>query len=309
MYFSTLDFSFVVPLSIFLFFVPSHSANMDSLPTRCRKKMKRVERRGTLDSQQNASNASIASLQAQSQQQTSHATSHPRNAHSFSLSQSSDRPIHRSDTLPTHQSHQLGPGGTHLSFSHSDRNRDREESVLRTALSHSSSKSLRAPPSPPTIAILADDTASGPTGRGGSTSRAQSRSNSRNGRRQSRPASHGLTPPIASDINGAGSPSKRSPFGSEHSNGGKKGSKRTSASPVRVEVEGEVMETDADADADAEVDAEVEAASGAAAEGAAGVDGDADADAEAELLEAVDAAEANSNGSSAGGTWLKSEDI
>ena len=46
--------------------------------------------------------------------------------------------------------------------------------------------------------------------------------------------------------------------------------------------------------------------------GEEGVDADAEAeaeDAEADLLEAVDAAEANSSNSSAGGSWMKSESL
>ncbi|KDR68174.1 hypothetical protein GALMADRAFT_1053011 [Galerina marginata CBS 339.88] len=275
---------------------------------RCRKKMKRVERRGTLENQQQQQ---IATLQAQQLQPRT--TSHAQ----LPLSQGSDRSIHRSDTVLTQQ--------TSFVSSRNDRERDKEDSLhplahirsshTSTPSSGSASKSHRQQPTPPQIAALReqhddDDDIDGdpeqlPTsnvGRGrAAVIKASSRSNSRNGRVRlgARP-----TPPVSEGVNGGRN--KRSPLAP--------GAIRGSISPHEDE-----MDADADADAEAEAEAEILGAVDASGD-ADEVDGDGDgdgdgegdlendADAEAELLEAVDAAEANSNSSSHGGerSW-KSE--
>ncbi|KII85313.1 hypothetical protein PLICRDRAFT_179039 [Plicaturopsis crispa FD-325 SS-3] len=66
---------------------------------RCRKKMKRVERRGTLD----GSMQQLIPGQMSSSQLISHVSRQPP-----------DRSIHRTDTMPVHHSPRIGPGGTQL---------------------------------------------------------------------------------------------------------------------------------------------------------------------------------------------------
>lgn len=296
--------------------------------------MKRVERRGTLESQQQQ----IANQSTQQHQLRS--TSHPN----LPPPQSSDRFIHRSDTVLTHQpSH--NPFSQSQSQSHSQSSRDRDtsssshtQSNIRSSLSNvnpSSSASASAaqasvphstkqssqqrphpPPSPPpSITALKegqDDVADdhdldqlpiSNVGRGGGGSGTPIRSSSRNPRvRGGSGPRH--TPPVtrSSDnvVNPDGTPNKKSPLAI---GGGVK-----SGSPMEVD------EMDADADADAEAEAELESEAeaeilGAVAatsrnrtdeEGGDDGDGEADADADAELLEAVDAAEANSSSSHGG---------
>ncbi|KAF8972018.1 hypothetical protein BDZ97DRAFT_1008045 [Flammula alnicola] len=285
---------------------------------RCRKKMKRVERRGTLENQQQLANLAIQQQQQQQQQQQHQprSTSHAQ----LPLSQGSDRSIHRTDTILTHQASH-GPASFRT-------DRDRDES-LHTASSQSQSQSqsqlrgnattasssittasstaakLRQQPTPPSIASLReqhDDDDNEPenahepddhdpeqiptsnVGRGGSSAvKSRSNSSSRNGR--ARPASG------AEGTNGVGGPAKRSPLAG--SGAGVRGS--GSGSPHN-EAPTDEMDADADADAEAEAEAEILGAVDAADEDGDG-DGEGDADAEAELFEAVDAAEANSSSS------------
>ena len=99
---------------------------------RCRKKMKRVERCGTLESQQQqAANQSGQQHQQHQPRSSSHAN--------IPLSQSSDRSIHRSDTILTHQpSHspsafsQPQPQPHPQSHSQSTRDRDASSSSSHT---------------------------------------------------------------------------------------------------------------------------------------------------------------------------------
>ncbi|KAF8815492.1 hypothetical protein BYT27DRAFT_7249155 [Phlegmacium glaucopus] len=305
---------------------------------RCRKKMKRVERRGTLENQQQQVASQSVQQQPQHQQRQ---PSHP----DMPLSQGSDRSIHRSDTILTHQpSH--GPATFSQSQPHSQSNRDRDasssshtQSNIRSSLSnlhpsssastshstkHGSSQRQQPPQSPPpSIAALKeprddDDERHDPdqlpisnVGRGGSgpTSRSSSRNARVRGGTGTRP-----TPPATRSSDNTptlnGTPTKRSPLGSSLAVAG---GGVESGSPTM-----EVDEMDADADADAEAEAEVESDAEAEILGAVaatsrdrtdgeeegGDDGDGegevDADADAELLEAVDAAEANSSSSHGG---------
>ncbi|PPQ74085.1 hypothetical protein CVT26_006487 [Gymnopilus dilepis] len=285
---------------------------------RCRKKMKRVERRGTLENQQQQQ---LAALQAQQR-----AASHSQ----LPLSETSDRNLHRSDTILTQT-------GSFVSSSNSTRDRNDLSSSSHVRSSHTSSsmhsaaspgKAHRQQPSPPHIAALRDDDEDEeddrgrgdrdrdpeqlPTsniGRGGSAVRvhgAGARSDSRNGRARSgaRPTPPGGDSHSLAGVNG-GSNTKRSPLGG---NGA-----RASISPRQAD--GDEIDADADADAEAEAEAEILGAVDAAGEaddvdgdGEGELDNDGDADAEAELLEAVDAAEANSSSSHGGErSWTKAE--
>lgn len=125
---------------------------------RCRKKMKRVERRGTIESQ-NQSHSHIGQQHNQSAAASL--------AHAHSMAAHGDR-VTRTDTMPVTVG--IGSGGTQLiahatqmpSFISKDR-RDRERiptSSLAPPPSHTprSGDSQREPPSPPAIATLqADD--------------------------------------------------------------------------------------------------------------------------------------------------------
>ena len=122
---------------------------------RCRKKMKRVERRGTLESQN------------QSQSHIAHGTAGSL-AHAHSMSAHGNR-VARTDTMPVAVG--IGSGGTQLlphatqmpSFISKDNRRDRERiptSSLAPSPSHHPSRSTdsqREPPSPPAIATLQTD--------------------------------------------------------------------------------------------------------------------------------------------------------
>ncbi|KIL63313.1 hypothetical protein M378DRAFT_12212 [Amanita muscaria Koide BX008] len=251
---------------------------------RCRKKMKRVERRGNLEAANSLNNVNAL----QQPQQTQPIP--PRNV----LQQTQSGTIHRTDTLintTTQQQQQ--------SYSHSDRardrdrdrdNRDRDESDARTALvaavsgsgtgggsnhhhsntsshrattsaavaalpsaTHSTTRQSHLPSPPPAIASINDELPTSNVGRGVTTrgqhsqhSRPQSR-NSRNERSAPAPA------PVASTVAGAPvttavpsvlTTSKCSPLASARD-----GSRGAS--------EGD-PDADADADADAEAEGEVE---------------------------------------------------
>ncbi|KAF9480750.1 hypothetical protein BDN70DRAFT_594437 [Pholiota conissans] len=244
---------------------------------RCRKKMKRVERRGTLDQQQHQL-ASAVVVQAQQHQPIPRSGSHSQ----LPLSQGSDRSIHRSDTLLTNQSpHGGGSFRDESSIqTSSGSSHARGPAVMLGAMPSPTPATKRQQPPPPSIAALRDDDDEddddndGPDiptsniGRGGSTSR----SGSRNGRVR----------PLDGGANGG---SKRSLLGVSRT--------AHSISPRDTDADG-------DADGDAEADAEILGAVDAAdLDG----DGEGDADAEAELLEAVDAAEANSSSSHGDRTW------
>ncbi|KAF8148910.1 hypothetical protein B0H34DRAFT_811799, partial [Crassisporium funariophilum] len=144
---------------------------------RCRKKMKRVERRGTLENQQQQ-----LAVQQQQHQPRSSAHAEPP------LSQGLERSIHRSDTILAHQASH-GPSGFAQSTSRSEREvATHLQSSMRTA--HSSPALKRHLSPPPSIAALDDDEQEhdpdqlpiSNIGRGapGLRSAGQSRSNSRN---------------------------------------------------------------------------------------------------------------------------------
>lgn len=257
-------------------------ARADGRAFRCRKKMKRVERRGTLEQQQLNANALVRA--------GSHVVVQPP----------PDRVLQRSDTLVSHSQGQ-GSNGSQMSF--------------RTVISNPGSKSGRAMSPPPAIASLRDDDDN--TGK-------TSRSSSRNGRPATAAAAATTTttttttatsrpqPPAQQHLS---VPGKRSPLASGSVSGD---GKDPSPGGGRADVDGET-----DADAEAEVDADAE---GDGDHEEYEIDDDDDAgpprqnnskgggrtaavrEADEELLEAVDAAEANSTGSHAGGRRYHDED-
>ncbi|KAI0655359.1 hypothetical protein C8Q70DRAFT_440635 [Cubamyces menziesii] len=294
---------------------------------RCRKKMKRVERRGTLDNQ---------AMAAQLHHQHPPAAVHPSSAAAAQAALANGRAstshssIRRSDTVHIHpssqsqsQSRSLGATSTHLlsssgssqnSYVRHDRERDRGHEYEHPASPHYSSSrtAQRTPPTPPYIATLPgsganDDDAAydeqAPRGAAAAVrgSRATSRERPHkasianiNGHRSgagssgsSRSASH--SPAMAATTN-------------NHNKGGAvasaRGSPRGSDGKSKSS---ELMDVDADADADGDGEGEGEGEGDMDAEAEA----DAEADAEAELLEAVDAAEANN---ATDEEWLKKED-
>ncbi|RPD68898.1 hypothetical protein L226DRAFT_312767 [Lentinus tigrinus ALCF2SS1-7] len=298
---------------------------------RCRKKMKRVERRGTLDSQ------NLAAQMHHHQPAAIHPSGAPQAAPG-SLSNgrlAGDRSIHRTDTIPIHPSQQqqqqqsqsrLGPGGTQIlssqqSYSrhdHHDRDRERDRDAhspyhqSQSSYSQSHSRSSQRGPTPPGIATLPGSSADGqeydqrpPRSRDSQQmQQMQQRAApagvnghpSRSGSGSSRSATH--SPPMRAAAGAAGKNGAGSGSGS--------GSPRGSKSSDLMDVDADGEEVDADADADAEAD-EVDADADADPEGEGEHDHDpeGDADADAELLEAVDAAEANA---ATDEEWLKKED-
>lgn len=273
--------------------------------------MKRVERRGTLDSQHlqgpvhntpTAVHPSAAAMQ--------HPPTNGRNSQHLSQ-QSSERSIHRSDTLPSSHissGRALGPSGTHIIQNNSYARHEREEPRTRPASPPSNAVPSRAgnrsrPPTPPYIATL-------PGGSGGLSANDGEDSSNEVERVVTRKSNaHVDSPePIASrsqsstnghvrrtsgsvsplhPANGSPHPRRESPRGADES-----------PSAVGARSKGTAMDVDADADADADAEADVDAD--------AEIDAEADADADAELLEAVDAAEANN--ASAGEERMKVED-
>lgn len=230
--------------------------------------MKRVERRGTLEQQQQLANANANTL--------GRAGSHVVVQHP------PERALQRSDTLLSHSQGQ-GSNGSQMSF--------------RTVMNSSSpGKTGRAMSPPPAIASLKDDDEN--AGR-------SSRSSSRNGR----PGSRQQPPPQSQQHLSV--PAKRSPLAS----GSVSGDGKDPSPSGRVEVDGET-----DADAEAEVDADAE---GEGDHEEYEIDDEDDPpprhkgrdiiraavrEADEELLEAVDAAEANSSSSHAGGRRYHDED-
>jgi hypothetical protein len=263
--------------------------------------MKRVERRGTLEHhqhvQQQASNLSMPTVASPLPIRRS--SSHTRNV-PVTHSQSSDRSVQRSDTVivtttstTASGSGRVGPGSTHIISSP-------QPSYIQLGRSSPATKVPRAaPPSPPSITTLNDGEAdvadredsARPIGPG---SRVDSRSSSMDDRRVAGAAPRpGTAPPAQEEANGTtGSPptivpSKRSPLSSEQSPS--IGSKSKHGSPQTT---GGDVDADVDVDAEAEPDVIADVSMGAEVD----VDADAEADADAELMEAVDAAEANSSG-------------
>jgi hypothetical protein len=271
--------------------------------------MKRVERRGTLEPHQ--------LLQQSSGHTIPHATSPlptrrpPSRSRSVQIpgSQASDRSIHRSDTLIVTGNlsggAQIDSSTTHLmstpqpSYTHHDRSPPAAK-VARTAQ-----------PSPLSIAALNDN--HDPSDRLASSrftgldSRAQSRSGSQNGRGPATAPLPGRSPPSVPGGNSArGSPppglaSRRSPVSTDRSPSTGSKSKRDSPQIIA----GGDVDIDVDANAELDVQTNVDLRPDVEMDADAEVDADADADADTELMEAVDAAEANSSG---GNPWMKKED-
>ncbi|PSR77676.1 hypothetical protein PHLCEN_2v7734 [Hermanssonia centrifuga] len=270
---------------------------------RCRKKMKRVERRGTLDSQHLANNShsgpaavhpSAAALQ--------HPPTNGRSSQQMLISQGSDRSLQRTDTLPAGHIVSragLGSSSTLILANNSYARMEREEPRTRPAspqVPPQRAAARRSPPTPPYIDTLPN---TGNEGDDSSNEVERVVSRARTSRVQSpepiipRPQSNGhhvrsperISPPSQPAASGGGSPQRGSPRGSEVPAGNTGKSK-----PPPIEAD-----ADADADADAEADLDADA----------DIDAEADADADAELLEAVDAAEANN---ASGEEWLKKEE-
>ena len=120
--------------------------------------MKRVERRGTLDSQNLASQLHAAPPAIHPSGAHQPAPGSHTNGRSSGGSQGSDRSVHRTDTHPVHGAApagaRLGPTGTHLlsqsSYTRHDRDYDRDGGSPY----HPSSRSTQRGPTPPGIATL-----------------------------------------------------------------------------------------------------------------------------------------------------------
>ncbi|KAH9912535.1 uncharacterized protein BXZ73DRAFT_82274 [Epithele typhae] len=123
---------------------------------RCRKKMKRVERRGTLDSMSlnaHLHNQPLAIRPSGAPQAAPGSYTNRRSSHS-----GSDRSVHRTDTLPTHPSHSSrAPSLNGLSssavYSQQDRDRDYDRENGASPYHRSSHRG----PTPPSIATLPRD--------------------------------------------------------------------------------------------------------------------------------------------------------
>ncbi|KAL4241446.1 hypothetical protein ABKN59_000014 [Abortiporus biennis] len=293
---------------------------------RCRKKMKRVERRGTLESQHlNNQHQTPAAVHPSASIHNS--MSNGRGPGPVSLQ---SQPIHRTDTIPAEHllSHgsksSLGPSGTHIiSTSGSTYSRHQgESSRTRPTSPHvASSRSViqqrPPPPSPPYIATLPDssvvesDEERSRSNKKGSRAQAQSPQHRGSGGSvdpRSQPSTSSSSPPGYGgngSANGVASSSRRgSPRDAQldvsRGNGvGQSLSRATAAAAttatITVAQHGGAADTDADADADADAEADIDA------------EAEIDADADADLLEAVDAAEANN--ASIDEEWLKKEEL
>ncbi|KAH9934417.1 hypothetical protein B0H21DRAFT_825719 [Amylocystis lapponica] len=127
---------------------------------RHRSNMKRVERCGTLESQHLASLAQ--------QPAAIHPSSHHQSAPiangrvpASQPSSSSDRSIHRTDSLPTHSHPQtprgvVGPAGTYITLSNTYGRHERDKPRIRPTSPHYSQRTgpLRSSPTPPYIVTL-----------------------------------------------------------------------------------------------------------------------------------------------------------
>ncbi|EIW62400.1 uncharacterized protein TRAVEDRAFT_27713 [Trametes versicolor FP-101664 SS1] len=280
---------------------------------RCRKKMKRVERRGTLDGH---------SLAAQMHHAP--AAIHPSGAaQAVPGTLVNGRSIHRSDTLHVHPSssqsqRSLGPAGTHIlssssgssphsSYVRHDRDRERDydhsNSPPHTHYSSAGRAAQRTPPTPPYIATLPN---SGANDEEGAAYNGTPRSRASRAASRERPAHKAVAAVNGHrSAEGSASASSRSASRSPRSGAGASGAsprgsdgKSKSSELMDVDADGEEVDAEAEAEADAEAE-DVDADADAEA------DAEADADADAELLEAVDAAEANN---ATDEEWLKKED-
>ncbi|KAH9900334.1 uncharacterized protein BXZ73DRAFT_85694, partial [Epithele typhae] len=123
---------------------------------RCRKKMKRVERRGTLDSMSlnaHLHNQPLAIRPSGAPQAAPGSYPNRRSSHS-----GSDRSVHQTDTLPTHPSHlSRAPSLNGLSSSavYSQQDRDRDYDCENGASPYH--RSSHRGPTPPSIATLPRD--------------------------------------------------------------------------------------------------------------------------------------------------------
>ncbi|KAG6810580.1 hypothetical protein H0H92_011232 [Tricholoma furcatifolium] len=239
---------------------------------RCRKKMKRVERRGTLEQAAMSQNA-LGGSASLSHIQSSRTQSNPT--------------IHRSDTLPALPQSHFNASSTRNDFQPSPRPMPQSSSANLNGTSRTS----RGSPGP-SITALRDDDDAPATSSVPPRPSIGSRSNSRNGTRPSSSGGH-----RASVSSGESrKPSSSSPL--KHNNAST--ARRISRSP------GSIMDVDAEGDAEEDADDVDAAFEGLVALGeeaansrpAMEVDHDGAGDAEQELLEAVDAAEANSSASS-----------
>ncbi|KAI0666042.1 hypothetical protein C8Q78DRAFT_469665 [Trametes maxima] len=304
---------------------------------RCRKKMKRVERRGTLDGQS-----------AAGQMHHAPAAIHPSGAPQAAPgAYTNGRTVHRSDTLHMHPSAHsqppaqgqpqsraaLGPGGTQLltpsgSSPYGRHERERERDYERGGSPHSrysssggrASVSGRSPQVHPHIATLpgasVDDEEmaydEGPHGvthsraRGGHVGHAHKTSiASLNGHGHGHGHLNGSASGSGSSRSASHSHSPKAGAAAGavgSARGSPRGSDGKSKSSDLMDVDADGEDVDADADQDADPDAEADDA-----DADADADPEADADAEADLLEAVDAAEAN-HGVDDESEWLKKED-
>ncbi|EDR11400.1 uncharacterized protein LACBIDRAFT_323960 [Laccaria bicolor S238N-H82] len=301
------------------------------------KKMKRVERRGTLETQQQM---------AVMHQQPSRGGSMSQ----LPLSQGSDRSIHRTDMVLTHHGSFLQPSQSQSQILGREplpaRANPGSTAFIALAsipyLAFENPHGLNRSP-PPSIAAFEEDEGEeedaehereqehdgedgdseqlllsnvGRGGKVGSRSRAGVKKNgataaggkSSTGGRNT-PAGGGRSTPARGGgrstpvIGGRSTPAGRStPSGARRTTPANKKSPLGAAISPTLGME--VDETDADANADAEAEAEAEAEILGAVEATGGGDQelvDADGDAEAELLEAVDPAEVNSSSSSSHG--------
>ncbi|EDR01503.1 uncharacterized protein LACBIDRAFT_295563 [Laccaria bicolor S238N-H82] len=335
---------------------------------RCRKKMKRVERRGTLETQQQ-----MAVMHQHQQQQQQQQPSRGGSISQLPLSQGSDRSIHRTDTVLTHHGSFSQPSQSQSQVLGREPSQPQlhaqTQAPPRSSHSHPSHTShLRTPTitqvggaspnrsPPPSIAAFEEDEGEeedaehereqehdgedgdseqlplsnvGRGGKVGSRSRAGVKKNGATaaGGKDVVSGSGGRSTPTGG---GRGTPAggggrstpvvggRSTPAGRSTPSGARRTTPANKKSPLGATISPtlgmEVDETDADADADAEAEAEAEILGAVEATGGGDQEMvDADGDAEAELLEAVDAAEANSSSSSShggpsGGGWMKEED-
>ena len=240
--------------------------------------MKRVERRGTLDSQNLASHLHAAPAAIHPSGAHQPAPGSHTNGRTGGDSQGSDRSVHRSDTIPVHPSAQpgrLGPTGTHIlsqgGYARHDRDYDHGASPYHSS-AHAHARAVQRGPTPPGIATLPGSSAN--------------EDEEQHPPRRVRDMLHKVNG--SANGHGSGSGSSRSASASRsprlHAKGASpRGSKSDS---MDVDADGEDVDVDAEAD---EADA----------------DADADPDADAELLEAVDAAEA---ANATDEEWLKKEE-
>ncbi|KAI0085834.1 hypothetical protein BDY19DRAFT_395124 [Irpex rosettiformis] len=252
---------------------------------RCRKKMKRVERRGTLESQQlaNAHNGPAAVHPSAAALQ--HPPLNGRGQH-INIAQ-----VHRTDTLPAQHmsstsSRTITSQPTHILAGSSYRE-DRPPASPHTSgpgVPPGRVSQNRSPVTPPEIATL-PSTSTNDTTDAEPMIAAVPRLKSP---RVLTPQPLTIAPELIADVLRPSSVTNGQ--GVKAVLGGEGDAATPKNKPVIADADGDA---DADADAEADVDAEAD------------IDADADADADAELLEAVDAAEAN-NASSDGS--LKKED-